>query len=731
MGRDSDESEWIDQQPTADAWDELLQVEIDVTDYARPRFARVTHRYRDTYNDMEADTLKYDVEHVERDLLLGSMDVLSCDVPDWLEDGTHLVAELDDSGGIDGLYYPYGTDYAEPELALYELDPSMPRWVAVPDGTYTVEAVGRIVRLWQWDDIDESSCPPTGAADPMTRQQPNDAPVPLYFVPRPIFSADLKPGQAYTVGENTSPADSYPFVFDEQLTERTDDVRTAKRRSYAEHAQDGETPPGAADDAIVVDYNPQATDDLTDCDYLVVYDTIDRRNAVVLAPLHIEHSDPDSLDPYRYVPETGDDHDLTPLFEVGTDPSAGFHLRRTSNNVLFRNVTDVDLLNRGDVFSVHHTEDVPVRQTQADDLLSIERDPGKYGLLSMLRDTPLYERLDLSSEDIGELVEDVQLTENLVNRIPHDLPTLAAFREHVRHLDETRPGERPEDLATAELRFEPGHSALIHHQMPEFDNEHPNGHPDRYVRSLPSTHQLRIERPADDCEPVETEFPFRINPVDPRDRGEEYQVFCERYRVPACSNVLAVRYEEPTDTVDSDRRYTRAWVDPPITAVQREVLEALADERRKWSDVVDELDLPSRATTLKLALRGRGYVQKHDDRTYSTTDAGSKQIRAGREKHENAPDWGEQGADRHEESEVPADIAEALAEYGQGGKGFHEAAYPYKFEDCPECGEQLDDDVFVKHGSIFATRYSCSNHDPTHYWVYSVPDDEWYFDGTE
>lgn len=180
-------------------WNDIFDFEWNIGDHARPNVARLTFDYT---NDSESQRRRrielerdigLELEHPHKDdLYVGEMSAPAESLPEWLiEEERPLFVRADASGEIRALYYGYETRYDTPEYGFFELDPEADGWASLPAGTYSVVEADGVGLLWYWgDEPTVDSAPPAGATDVMTREQPNDADVPLYVVPEPLIPGD-------------------------------------------------------------------------------------------------------------------------------------------------------------------------------------------------------------------------------------------------------------------------------------------------------------------------------------------------------------------------------------------------------------------------------------------------------------------------------------------------------------------------------------------------------------
>lgn len=502
----------------------------------RPRFAVAQRSQRSSSKRGE----KYHVYYFdpERDIVTGWADEDNIRVgyfrlnettgPDWPYGPDQLVLRWDDDGRLDGLYYPYRTRYDHPAFGLLELDPTVPSWVRLPAATYTVEKRHRVARLWRWDAIDAAHCPPTGAGQVMTRQQPNGTRVPIRYVPTAALSAEegaaLVPPEADT-GETVGLSS---LRVDEAVGERTRSLRATAPERYAADIRSSDGGPADGADGITVHYDPET----------VTFETVERVVVADVGPSAVTVGPVTVASP----PERGDlEHLLDP-----EPPSAA---------------AAAEMYRRPLGFDVCHDQEDPLVDVvyAPEEYHNGESIPTEAGKTATFHDS-----IDPEGFRCGDVLW-VQST--------HGPAPAGKHADHLATCSNGAAGGTEADLETTAFSLDPVTTALYRHMLPDF--RHDGEHPEVTLTELPARFQCQFE-PFHDAHYGDSTV--QIEPLDGQCVRKRHSLFlCQSPEIPTTNGFLDVLYERPSVSLDDRRRVTSAWSDPDPHPTQWAILQCLGE----------------------------------------------------------------------------------------------------------------------------------------------------------
>lgn len=519
---------------------------------------------------------------------VGSIRIEEEEAPSWLTDLEYLAVAWDEDGSLTMLGYPYRTRYAYPAFGAVELDPAAPEWVSLPAGTYTIETINRVARLWRWDAVNSTHCPPNGAGEVLTRQQPNDVDVPIQYVPAVALPDDAQPGDALVEpedGDGQVPISE--FTLDSALGERTRDVLAEAQRDYATDARGASSsgaPTGteAAADAgsLFVHYDPKALSALIETDHVVVVTAAE--GSVTVRPLSVRQpSAGRSISQFvegltRSTPEFDDGRGNSSAAGAASNPSA---FDFVAGEPVVGLVTDADAYygGMGESAVAYLDHEIDLQAIQRGDVLTVSESANV---------TP--------SEQCVSALSTVAETEPSVS-----------------------------DLETVRLSYAPVYTGLLRHQFPTL----PYGNPEIQITSIPNRHQVTAIQDPDGA--IDDTFMLRpINAQSGLKERSEYECLCKHWELPPSNGVFTVRYEAPTQSLDGRRRFTRLFTDPDLLALQLDALETLVDHDGWVSKdgLKAALGVETYISMPMKILADRGLVEKGEKGQYRVTDAGRQRL---------------------------------------------------------------------------------------------------------
>ncbi|WP_436930230.1 hypothetical protein [Halosimplex halobium] len=521
---------------------------------------------------------------------IASVEIDEADAPSWLSEIEHLVVEFDGSGEIAALHYPYRTRYDAPKYGLLELDLTAPEWVSLPAGTYTIEAMHRVARCWRWDEIDIEHAPPQGAGAVATRQQPNDAPVPIRYLPTDALPEAATTGDALVAA--AADADDEGRValsdctLDTELGAETRDILARQRRAYAT-AADSDT---SGDEPVQIPLHAarDAARPLEQTTYAVVTKTTD--GGVTLRPLAVRSPPAGRSLAYfmeREVPTTPDSVSRSIREDAPTNDT-----RRGRHPFEFSFIAD-------------------------DPLVDVVADSSKFrSIMSESVTAVFHEPVDATAFQRGDIFQ------------VSDTDSAASTDAHRSSLSDVGAGIADDaTLETVGLAYQPVLTGFLRHQLPTL--WHVSGfHPEKFVQTLPNEHQVVHHRNGDG----QLDELHDIEPIHEQAGGiadAEYYLSAEAWELPPSNGVFELRYERPSESLDDRRRITQLVTFPALLPVQYDLLALLSEETYRPSDELQsELSktyvgqpleiLADRGLVERTSLDGPGYAYR---RTVAGTDA--------------------------------------------------------------------------------------------------------------